>query len=357
MLVMTESGVRVVGGRYLLTELIAAGDDQEVWLAGDQGTNGRRVVKLLRGQFATDSSRQQFIQTADRLAELAHPGIVTTFAGGIEDDATCWLAMAWVDGRSLDQPEPALSLPDRLAIIGQVALAVAALHTAGITHGAISRSNVLVDNEVARVIGLDLSASMTIADDLHSLRQLAVETVGTETTVDGARPSEVEKFLAWLVRPGSDTASGAPADAAEIGRVALALASSLRSGTTVAVVPNQVATGRIDSTPAGDARVAERHRLRNRLLLVAAIVVIGGGVLLRFIGEGGGQVTVPSVLNLPVSAATLQLTSAGLKSHEQLEVNPNSNGSGGTVQSQSPSAGERVKAGSTVTIVVSESSR
>jgi beta-lactam-binding protein with PASTA domain len=94
---------------------------------------------------------------------------------------------------------------------------------------------------------------------------------------------------------------------------------------------------------------AEKRQVRNRLIVLGTIVVVGGAALLRFVGEGAGDVTVPMVTNLRINQAELTLTKDGLRSNAQCQIGKDS---GGVVVSQSPSSGHQIKAGSSVTLIV-----
>jgi hypothetical protein len=161
-------------------------------------------------------------------------------------------------------------------------------------------------------------------------------------------PPNVEDFMGWVTDPGRSTP---PRDAGEIGRTALALATSLRAGAPAAVVPTAASpkTDPTDAEPRYDD--AERKQVRNRLIVLGTIVVVGGAALLRFVGEGGGHVSVPSVVGLPKDQAQLQLTKDSLNSSPQCVVGKDS---GGTIVSQLPLVGASVKAGSTVVINYSQ---
>lgn len=344
---MTEASPRVLGDHYVLTTRVAAAIDHEVWRATDRRTGRPCAVKIFTGSGTSDPSwPESFARDAERLEGLSHPGLAAAYAHGLigDDPSHRWLAMAWIDGQEFSLLAKATAVPDQLDVIGQVAFALSGAHAGGVAHGAISLDDVLVHDGVATLVGFAPGAGAGLDEDLESLRQLGIDAL----VVDSDAPAELRRFVAWLSAPGDVRTD----DAAEIGRVSLALAATLRAGDAATVVPVSAPGPAPDEASSRPDR--ERRRMRNRLILVGAIAVIGGGLLLRFVGEGGGQVTVPSVVHLPATAAARQLTTAGLKTHEQL-LDGAVAAASGTVQSQSPHAGERVRAGSTVTITISGS--
>jgi tRNA A-37 threonylcarbamoyl transferase component Bud32 len=349
-----DEAPRTFGDRYVLGDRITANDSREVWRAHDDIVSRSVALKIFFGPSAADPTwRRRFRHDAQRLVALSHPGIAKVYEHGEAKDET-WLAMAYVDGRPLSErlgAEQRLDDADALDIIGQAALAVKAAHDAGIAHGALRAANLLVrPGGVVAVVGFAVGTQPSQAEDLHALGDIATACLG------GAAPGspEVADFLDWLTNPDRHKP---PTDAAEIGRTALALAASLGGHHATAVVPRATAPSAMDDSPGDEPRYdeAERKRVRNRLIILGAIVVIGGGVLLRFVGEGGGDVTVPNVVGLPLGQAQITLTTDGLQDRQTV-VSGGGIGSGGTVFAESPAAGSRVKAGSKVTLTISEGS-
>jgi tRNA A-37 threonylcarbamoyl transferase component Bud32 len=370
-MLMTSDGAapRTVGERYVLVERISASTptsaDQpgpharsdvdvatEVWQAHDDVVSRAVAVKLFAASGADlNQWQQRFDAGASALMTLSHPSIAKVHDHG-SDTAGGWLAMSLVGGRTLADilADGAMTTTDALNVVGQVGFALQAAHDAGIEHGAVSDRNVLVrDQRTATLVGFAPGRPASVAADLADLADMA-------RSIPASADADVADFLDWLDQPER---SSRPRDAAEIARTALAVAASLDGRHATSVVPKQapaavVADDRLESVARGiEPRYdeAQRKMVRNRLIILGAIVVIGGGILLRFVGEGGGEVPVPSVVGLPINQAKLDLTSAGLRSSDTLTTG--SKDSGGTVVAQSPTAGQEVKAGSTIALTVS----
>ena len=100
---MAVTGTGMLGGRYLLAEVLGAGGMATVWRASD-GILGREVaVKVLSPQFAADAGfLARFEEEARHAAALSHPRLVTVFDSGV-DGTTPFIVMELVAGRTLRQ--------------------------------------------------------------------------------------------------------------------------------------------------------------------------------------------------------------------------------------------------------------
>lgn len=352
---MTTSGdiARTFGDRYVLGEQLTAGETREVWRAHDDIVSRQVALKIFFGAQAADPAwRERFRHDARRLAALSHPGIAKVYQHDESDDEA-WLAMAFVGGAPLAERltgDDPLDVATALDIVGQTAFAVQAAHDVGVAHGAIGPASVMVRTDgVVSLIGFALATGATQAADMRALGALAKQCLTGPAVSTSRQAPDVEDFVDWVTTPDRPKP---PRDAAEIGRTALALVASLQAGHTTSVVPSS-ASAAMTETPGAEPRYdeAERKQVRNRLIVLGTIVVVGGGALLRFVGQGAGDVTVPSVVGLPIDQAKLQLTKGRLNNTTQCVVGKDS---GGTVVSQLPLVGASVKAGSTVVLTFSQ---
>jgi predicted Ser/Thr protein kinase len=103
---------------------------------------------ILAGQLAGETEIRRFQAEAQAAAALDHPGIVPVFEVG-QHDGHHYLAMAFVDGPSLQARLQAGPLPQReaAAFVRQVAEAVAAAHDRGIVHRDLKPHNILLDRD------------------------------------------------------------------------------------------------------------------------------------------------------------------------------------------------------------------
>ena len=91
---------------------------------------------------------ERFATEARALARLSHPGIVTVYDVG-RDDELCWLAMEFVDGPTLRQAMRTKTLdPIRaLALIPTLCDALQYAHDQGVVHRDIKPENLLLDRD------------------------------------------------------------------------------------------------------------------------------------------------------------------------------------------------------------------
>ena len=138
---------RFVDGRYLITRRIARGGMATVYLADDQRLTRTVAIKVMHENLGED---EDFVARFDRearaAARLSHPNVVSVFDQGM-DDGRPYIVMEYVEGSTLRQvmTREAPMAPSRaLALVHQVAEAVAAAHEAGIVHRDLKPENVLI---------------------------------------------------------------------------------------------------------------------------------------------------------------------------------------------------------------------
>src|SRR5262245_61065572 len=88
-------------GRYQVLSALGAGGMGEVFLAHDTRLNRRVALKLLRAADSLDPDRlRRFVQEARAASALTHPNIAVVYDIG-EHEASSFIAMEHVEGRSL----------------------------------------------------------------------------------------------------------------------------------------------------------------------------------------------------------------------------------------------------------------
>jgi serine/threonine-protein kinase len=177
---------------FRIQSLIGQGAVGSVYLAEDTRTGEQVALKLLSAELAEDERfRQRFLRESELAASLDHPHIVPTLASGA-DDGLLYLAMAYVEGSDLREvlrSEGRLEPQRALDLVGQVARALDAAHTAGLVHRDVKPGNVLVTRrdgvEHAYVCDFGLARHVSSVSSLTGDR-------GFVGTIDYVPPEQIE---------------------------------------------------------------------------------------------------------------------------------------------------------------------
>ena len=152
---LTPSGVPVdtlvghlIKGRYQVHKKLGAGGMGAVYLA-EQVSMGRRVaLKVLHGAFAKDEEFvRRFRHEARLAASLNHRNIVTVYDFDQGDDGSLFIAMEYVDGRSLSEvirQEGPMDIGRAVRLGVQIGEGLEAAHRAGVIHRDIKPDNIMV---------------------------------------------------------------------------------------------------------------------------------------------------------------------------------------------------------------------
>src|SRR3954465_14283117 len=91
----------ILAGRYRLLLRVASGGMADVVCAEDLQLGRKVAVKLLHRRFAEDEEFvERFRREASAAAGLQHPNVVSVYDRG-EGDGTYYIAMEYLEGRSL----------------------------------------------------------------------------------------------------------------------------------------------------------------------------------------------------------------------------------------------------------------
>jgi tRNA A-37 threonylcarbamoyl transferase component Bud32 len=136
-------------GKFEVINEVGAGGFGIVYLARDTILERNVALKLPRASLLADpDARRRFYREAQSLARLDHHHILPVYEAG-EADGTCYLAVAYCDGPTLESWLRECSAPIEPALAAQIvhALATAAQHAHehGILHRDIKPANVLLN--------------------------------------------------------------------------------------------------------------------------------------------------------------------------------------------------------------------
>src|SRR5262249_36061614 len=138
-------------GPFEVLAPLGAGGMGEVYRARDARLGREVAVKVLSPEFAADADRRKrFEQEARSASALNHPNIVTIHDIG-SDGSTVYIAMEFVDGRTLREVLHGGALPIRklFDLAQQMADGLAKAHAAGIVHRDLKPENVMVTKDGA----------------------------------------------------------------------------------------------------------------------------------------------------------------------------------------------------------------
>lgn len=172
MLEAASLGAGAVIGDYLVEEARAEGGFAVVYRATHLPTGGAAAVKLLHPWLATSTKAlRRFRREVELVNRLHHPNIVDCYGFGVHTDGRPYLAMEWLDGRTLSEElahRGPFAPTDAARAIAALCDPLEASHAVGVIHRDVKASNVmavpagdwyrltLVDFGVAKLLDPDL---------------------------------------------------------------------------------------------------------------------------------------------------------------------------------------------------------
>lgn len=132
--------------RYKIISHLASGAQASVSLCEDLHMSRQVALKVLAWN-SDESVAERFKREARILAGLSHPNIVKIYAAGNLDDGSSFLAMEYVQGKTLAeilQSNVRLSAEEILVISSQLLHALEYLHSNAVLHRDIKPANILI---------------------------------------------------------------------------------------------------------------------------------------------------------------------------------------------------------------------
>jgi len=140
------------------------------------------ALKLLEpAAAARPEVRERFFREAAAAARLGHPRVIQVFET-VEEDGLCGYSMEYLDGTSLEQELAAGRLPlsRALPVFRAVCAGVAAAHGAGMIHGDLKPSNILLGKDGETVKVADFGMARLLGQvDLDATREHSRRVLGT----------------------------------------------------------------------------------------------------------------------------------------------------------------------------------
>jgi serine/threonine protein kinase len=215
-------------GRYLIERELGRGGIGVVYLARDERLHAMPVVIkfLLEASGSNAWLATKFLQEAEALTRINHPGVVKVIDRDTSDDGRPFFVMEFVAGRSLRslmKPE-GMELAEAGRILKQIGHSLGAAHQHGIVHRDLKPENILlqhlsvgeeqvklIDFGIAKVLDSQSGAATEVSVIAGSLQYIAPEQLES-----GAVTSATDVYALAIVayemltgrRPFDPTAEG-----------------------------------------------------------------------------------------------------------------------------------------------------
>jgi tetratricopeptide (TPR) repeat protein/predicted Ser/Thr protein kinase len=129
-------------GKYETAVPLGRGAMGEVFKAFDPALQRFVALKYLR--WADGAMADRLLREARLQARVDHELVCKVYEVGV-DEGRPFIAMQYIDGRTLEDAAPTLSLREKLGVVRDVARAVHAAHETGLIHRDLKPQNILVE--------------------------------------------------------------------------------------------------------------------------------------------------------------------------------------------------------------------
>lgn len=413
---------QLINDRYEIIRSIGEGGMANVYLANDTILDRLVAVKVLRGDLSEDEKFvRRFQREAIAASSLNHPNIVEVYDVG-EDNGKYYIVMEYVDGKtlkSLIKKRGALTLPEVVDIMLQLASAISCAHDSYIIHRDIKPQNVIIlEDGRVKVMDFGIAAQLnsndltqtnsvmgtvyylppeqangnvtTTKSDIYSLGILMYELVVGRVPFKGDSPVEVAiKQMRERIPSLTDANPDIPQSIENV--ILRACAKNPKNryesmGEMRADLETVLDKNRFDEAkvvyeyPESNFDDSEKHlekrsdrnkkneegkkyKKLNKSVIIASVIA---GVLLftllftfiiypKFISKP--SVEVPDVSNLKVSKAEKLLEDSGFVVNVKTKKKTSDEIDKGKVIETDPEAGRTIKKGSKITLIVSSGSK
>ncbi|HKR07732.1 MAG TPA: serine/threonine-protein kinase [Gemmatimonadaceae bacterium] len=162
---ISERLLAALGGSYTIERELTGGGMALVFMGEDHDLERKVVIKVLPPELAATVSAERFRREILTVARLQHPHIVPILKAG-EIDGLPYFVMPYVDGESLDIRLPRtgpLGVRETMAIMKDVARALAFAHERGVVHRDIKPGNILLASGSATVTDFGVAKALSTA--------------------------------------------------------------------------------------------------------------------------------------------------------------------------------------------------
>ncbi|MBM7115013.1 TonB family protein [Archangium primigenium] len=166
---------RTLNGRFSILEPIGVGGMGRVYRAQQTPLDRVVALKVLNPHFPTSRDpgfQKRFLREASLSSKLRHPNTVTVIDYGQTDDGIYYIAMEYLEGRTLGQAvaeSGPLPWARALSIAQQICRSLREAHNQGIVHRDLKPANIMLlneaDQDLVKVLDFGLVKSIAAADD------------------------------------------------------------------------------------------------------------------------------------------------------------------------------------------------
>ncbi|HEY8090914.1 MAG TPA: protein kinase [Polyangiaceae bacterium] len=153
----------LLGDQYYVTGRLGDGGQSSVLFARDRLTGQLVAIKVMRAAL----DEQLLVREAAALSTVRHANVVQVHGWGRTTDGRLYLVLEYVEGRTLADRlaearatgEP-LGPEQAMKIVREIGGALATLHAAGVVHGDLKPSNVILDAALDRAVLIDFGLGL-----------------------------------------------------------------------------------------------------------------------------------------------------------------------------------------------------
>ncbi|WPB80716.1 TonB family protein [Archangium violaceum] len=166
---------RTLNGRFSILEPIGVGGMGRVYRAQQTPLDRVVALKVLNPNFPTSKDpgfQKRFLREASLSSKLRHPNTVTVIDYGQTDDGIYYIAMEYLEGRTLGQllaESGYLSWARALSIAQQICRSLREAHNLGVVHRDLKPANIMIlnesDQDLVKVLDFGLVKSITPTED------------------------------------------------------------------------------------------------------------------------------------------------------------------------------------------------
>src|SRR5215207_1567196 len=154
-----------LGGTYALERELGGGGMSRVFVAEETALGRRVVVKVLAPELAEGLSADRFKREVRLAARLQHPHVVPVLTAGVTAEGLPYYTMPFVEGESLRARlgRGPLAVDEAVAVLRDVAKALAYAHAHALVHRDVKPDNVLLSGGVAVVTDFGIAKALSAA--------------------------------------------------------------------------------------------------------------------------------------------------------------------------------------------------